>query len=73
MAISCYAQNNPPAPQKEAQRGPPCAPANSGNGGNRPTIPPPVGLCLPIDDYVYILMGIGVMYGCYKMRDFKVS
>ena len=45
----------------------------NGNGnGNGNGVPPPVGLCLPIDDYVYLLMAVGVMYGCYKVRDFNV-
>ena len=47
---------------------------NGRNGnGNGNGVPPPVGFCLPIDDYVYILMAVGVMYGCYKIRDFQTS
>ena len=80
VTVHVYSQN-PPEPNKEqsARRGPPCNPGNGnggGNGGgngNGNGVPPPVGLCLPIDDYVYILMAVGVMYGCYKMRDFNVT
>ncbi|MCH4822410.1 hypothetical protein ML462_04425 [Gramella lutea] len=71
----------PPEPNKQqgGRRGPPCDPGNgNGNGGgngggngNGQGVPPPVGLCLPIDDYVYILMAVGAMYGCYKLRDFE--
>lgn len=80
IAVSAYAQMNPPEPsaQDSGRRGPPCDPGNgNGNGpggnGNGNGVPPPVGLCLPIDDYVYLLMGVGVMYGCYKLRDFQPS
>ena len=82
VTVNVYSQT-PPEPNKEqsARRGPPCNPGNgNGNGGgngggngNGNGVPPPVGLCLPIDDYVYILMAVGVMYGCYKMRDFNVA
>ena len=75
---SSFAQKNgPPSPTEKRHKGPPCNPGNgNGNGpggnGNGNGVPPPVGLCLPIDDYVYLLMAVGVMYGCYKVRDFNV-
>lgn len=82
ISTSAFAQKNGPPPPNEKNHigGPPCNPGNgngNGNGGNNgggngggnsPGIPPPVGLCLPIDDYVYLLMAVGVMYGCYKFR-----
>lgn len=67
MAFSGYAQQ-PPPPNSKAPGGPPCDPGSVSGNPNRPGIPPPPGLCLPIDDYVYLLMAVGVMYGCYKMR-----
>lgn len=70
FTLSFAQQNGPPPPDtKRHGGGPPCNP-NGNNGGDkpRPTIPPPVGLCLPIDTNIYFLMAIGVMYGAYKLR-----
>ncbi|AVR44745.1 hypothetical protein C7S20_05400 [Christiangramia fulva] len=72
MALACYAQE-PPPPGKARGHGPPCDPGTTQGNPQRPGIPPPVGLCLPIDDYVYLLMAVGVMYGCYKMRKIDIS
>lgn len=72
MTMGTYSQN-PPPPNEKRHGGPPCDPGSNGNGNPRPGVPPPVGLCLPIDDYVYILMAVGVMYGCYKVRKFEVD
>ncbi|APG60768.1 hypothetical protein [Christiangramia salexigens] len=52
----------------KSHEGPPCDDGSGGTG-----TPPPPGLCLPIDDYVYILMAVGVMYGCYKLRSTEFS
>ncbi|WP_300433739.1 hypothetical protein [Christiangramia sp.] len=74
VTTSSFAQKDgPPAPTEKRHKGPPCDPGNQGNSGNGNGVPPPVGLCLPIDDYVYLLMAVGVMYGCYKVRDFNIS
>jgi len=74
VLTTSYAQygkdKQPPAPTAKVQESPPCDPG-PGDGTGGPS--PPPGLCLPIDDYVYILMAVGVMYGCYKARDFEVS
>lgn len=70
VAFTTYAQINPPEPQAADERdSPPCDPGGDGGGG----VTVPVGLCVPIDDYVYLLMGVGLMYGCYKLRDFKIA
>ena len=72
VAATSYAQSPPePNAQQGGRRGPPCDPGD--RPGNSPGVPPPVGLCLPIDDYVYILMAVGLMYGCYKLRDFETT
>jgi len=82
IASSAYAQMSPPEPMaknnNENRKGPPCDPGNgNGNGpggnGNGNGVPPPVGLCLPIDDYVYILMGAGLVVGCYQLRKFDLA
>lgn len=72
FSVTAFAQENgpPPPDTKRHGGGPPCDPGRPGNPGN---VPPPVGLCLPIDDYIYALMAVGVMYGCYKMRKFEAS
>lgn len=78
VGISCavYSQKEPPPPTQNAPgggHGPPCDPGSVSGNPNRPGVPPPPGLCLPIDDYVYLLMAVGVMYGCYKMKKFDLT
>ena len=74
FTLSFAQQKGPPPPDtKRHGGGPPCNPSGNNGGGNgndrpRPNIPPPVGLCLPIDTNIYFLMAIGVMYGAYKLR-----
>lgn len=70
-ATSFAQKDGPPAPTEKRHTGPPCDPG--GGDGSGTGVPPPVGLCLPIDDYVYILMAVGVMYGCYKLRNFEAA
>jgi len=72
--VNFYPQT-PPEPNKaqSASREVPCGNTRDNDGeddGSGGPTPPP-GLCMPIDDYVYILMAVGVMYGCYKLRDFE--
>lgn len=69
ISMSSYAQEPPPPDEKRHIGDPPCDPGDGDGTG----VPPPVGLCLPIDDYVYLLMAVGVMYGCYKLRKFEPS
>lgn len=62
-------QNNPPPPMATSHgngRGP-CGqlPENANGGG--PRIPPPVGLCLPINDYLLPLLLAGIAFGSYKI------
>ncbi len=76
VSVTSYSQKNgPPAPTEKRHKGPPCDPGGglTNNPGNGQGVPPPPGLCLPIDDYVYLLMAVGVMYGCYKMRKFELG
>lgn len=71
ISVSSYAQDkNPPEPtlENKSHDGPPCDEDEDGSG-----TPPPPGLCLPIDDYVYLLMAVGAMYGCYKLRKFELA
>ncbi|WP_324720147.1 hypothetical protein [Salinimicrobium sp. HB62] len=64
-------QNNPPPPMASNHgngngRGP-CGqlPENANGGG--PRIPPPVGLCLPINDYLLPFLLVGIAFGGYKI------
>lgn len=61
---------NPPEPQTKSHenngvRGP-CGRPDRGRG-----VPPPVGLCLPINDYLLPLLISGILLGAYKVR--KIS
>lgn len=60
---------DPPAPQLKSHdngvRGP-CGQPDQGQG-----VPPPVGLCLPINDYLLPLLISGILLGAYQVR--KVS
>lgn len=38
-----------------------------GDGGGGPGIPPPVGLCLPINDYLFPLFVSGVALGAFSL------
>lgn len=72
-SVASFSQKVPPPPdQKSHGGGPPCDPGFRDVTGG-PGVPPPPGLCLPIDDYVYLLMAVGVMYGCYKMRNLELG
>ena len=67
-------QNNPPPPiQNQSQgngRGP-CGQLPEPANGNGPRIPPPVGLCLPINDYLLPLLLIGIVFGGYKIWELE--
>lgn len=41
----------------------PCGQPDQGRG-----VPPPVGLCLPINDYLLPLLISGILLGAYKVR-----
>ena len=75
FSFGLYAQGreNPPQPQKQSQgngKGP-CGKVNPGGNGNSPNIPPPVGLCLPINDYLLPLFISGIIIGAYKIRSLE--
>lgn len=66
FGLLAYAQTSqhPPEPRMStstAQEGP--IPCNEGNG-----LPPPTGLCVPINDYVYPLLIVGILLGAYKIH-----
>lgn len=67
MAYSQTGQQGPPAPTEQGPstgRGP-CGEGTG--GGNGPSIPPPVGLCLPINDYLFPLLISGVALGAFSL------
>ena len=65
-------QNTPPPPKKGHSNDPrkgPCGHREGTLGG--PNIPPPVGLCLPINDYLLPLFIAGIVFGAYKIRSIE--
>lgn len=60
---------DPPEPQTKSHNGAggpnPCGRTNQGQGVG---VPPPVGLCLPINDYLLPLFISGILLGAYKVR-----
>lgn len=59
-------QHGPPEPQMEHGSGNgrgPCGQLPAGGNGGGPRIPPPVGLCLPINDYLLPLLISGILLG----------
>lgn len=80
FTFAVYSQgplHGPPEPTTAANQGNgngrPCGrpgQGNQGNGqgnGNGPGIPPPVGLCLPINDYLLPLLLTGIAFGSYMV------
>lgn len=64
--LNLQAQDHPPEPMAEfASIESPCG---SGDGGETVGVPPPVGLCLPINDYLWALLVSGVVVGSYGLR-----
>lgn len=64
------AQTHPPEPMSSTNElASPCDPDGGGleNEDGTPITPPP-GLCMPINDYIYPLLVLGVIYGIYKTR-----
>ncbi len=63
----------PPEPRTAANqtsgngRGP-CGELPEGGSGGGPSIPPPVGLCLPINDYLLPLLISGIMLGGFMVQ-----
>jgi hypothetical protein len=76
FTFAVYSQGptqGPPEPQTSASqsngngRGPCGRLPNPDNSGKGPGIPPPVGLCLPINDYLLPLFLSGILFGGYMM------
>lgn len=67
LGVYAIPVQNPPEPQNKSHngngQGPPCAAQGQGRG-----VPPPVGLCLPINDYLLPLLISGILLGVYKVR-----
>lgn len=71
LSLSFHAQSlsqHPPEPRMQDQGGP--DPCGQDDGG---TTTPPVGLCLPVDNYLYPFLILAVIYGSYKMSKIKES
>lgn len=71
VAFSQGPVNGPPAPTEvnpggNGGRGP-CGELPDGGNGGGPGIPPPVGLCLPINDYLLPLLLSGIALGSFMV------
>lgn len=57
----------PPPEPMMAQQSTTTGDCGGGDGGGGPGIPPPVGLCLPINDYLLPLLLSGVALGAFSL------
>ena len=58
----------PPEPRMDGGvpgQGPPCA--DQVDDGDSSTQPPPPGLCLSINTYIYPLLLLGIVFGAYRI------
>ena len=61
-----HAQTHPPEPRMNQDPGSgPGTPCDQPDGTGTQ---PPVGLCLPIDDYIYPFLVLAILYGAYKIN-----
>lgn len=71
MGMYSFPVQDPPEPQTKSHEIPgrgPCGRADQGQG-----VPPPVGLCLPINDYLLPLLICGILLGAYKIKRLQKS
>ena len=59
--------DHPPQPMMTTQDESTLSPCGSGDGGQTGGIPPPPGLCLPINDYLLPLFASGVGLGAFSL------
>lgn len=65
-------ENYPPEPMMTTQEESTLSPCGSGDGGGGTVgIPPPKGLCLPINDYLLPLFISGVALGAFSLLKFQ--
>lgn len=71
MGVNSFPVQDPPVPKTKSHdngvRGP-CGQPDQGQG-----VPPPVGLCLPINDYLLPLLISGILLGAFKVRRIQKS
>jgi len=67
MGVYGYPVQEPPQPGTKSHNGAagpnPCGRPDRGQG-----VPPPVGLCIPINDYLLPLLIMGIVLGAWKVR-----
>lgn len=75
LSLGVYAypiqKDDPPPPTQKSHNGGgpnPCGRPDQGRG-----VPPTVGLCLPINDYLLPLLITGILLGAYKVRHIRNS
>ena len=69
LHLNVFAQEiYPPEPMASEDSTVDDSPCGSGTGGDGSTgVPPPVGLCLPINDYLLPLLVVGIFLGAWKV------
>lgn len=69
FSMICYAQTqHPPEPRMQDLGNPdPCGQEDGGG------TTPPVGLCLPVDDYIYPFLVMAIIFGAYKAHKFQTA
>ena len=65
-----HAQTHPPEPRMQDSGGGGLDPCGQEDGGSTQ---PPVGLCLPIDDYIYPFLVLAILYGAYKINQIEAA
>lgn len=71
LGVYAYQTQELPEPKNKSHTsgGPgPCGQPDQGGG-----VPPPVGLCLPINDYLLPLLITGILFGAYKVKNIQRS
>lgn len=75
FSLICLSQmtNHPPQPMmQDPGDGPPCA--DQVDDGNPETpLPPPPGLCLSINTYIFPLFVLGVLFGAYRIHKIETA
>ena len=73
FSLGLYGQDaeGPPEP-KVGTKSHTTSGCGEGDGGTT-SPPPPVGLCLPINDYLVPLLVAGILLGAYKLREIETA
>ena len=69
LSMNSFGQEVYPPPPDDAYMTHETNPCTGDPLEHDPTVlTPPPGLCLPINDYIYPLLVLGILYGAYRMH-----